>query len=104
MLRENMTETEKILWNKLNKNQLGIRIKSQHPIDIFIVDFYCHAYKLVIEIDGEIHKIQRDYDEGRTADLEKLGLKVIRFKNEDILNNIEKVVETIKANLTTPNP
>jgi very-short-patch-repair endonuclease len=51
-LRNNMTEAEKTIWERLNKSQLGVRFKAQHPIDIFIADFYCHRCKLVIEVDG----------------------------------------------------
>ena len=57
-LRKNMTVTEQLLWRRLNKKQLGVRFKRQHPIDIFIADFYCHQYKLVVEVDGEYHKEQ----------------------------------------------
>lgn len=99
ILRKNMTAAERILWGQLNKNQLGVRFKAQQPIDIFIADFYCHKFKLVIEIDGEIHETQKEYDEGRTAVLEKLGLTVIRFLNYDIQNNLNEVVETIKKYL-----
>ncbi len=95
-LRQNMTQAEKLLWNRLNKNQLGYRFKAQHPIDIFIVDFYCHKFGLVVEVDGEIHFSQQEYDAGRTADLEKYGLKVIRFTNNEITHDIEKVVSKIK--------
>lgn len=98
-LRENMTETEQLLWQRLNKNQLGVRFKPQHPIDIFIADFYCHKYKLVIELDGKIHNKQKDYDEGRTAELERFGIKVIRFTNEMVLNHIDEVIEEIQRNL-----
>ena len=54
-LREKMTGAEIQLWSRLNKSQLGVRFKRQHPIDIFIADFYCHKYKLVVEVDGEYH-------------------------------------------------
>ena len=100
LLRNEMTEAEKSLWKRLSKSQLGVRFKAQHPIDIFIADFYCHKYKLIVEVDGEIHKTQREYDEGRTAVLERMGLKVIRFTNEEVLNNIDNVIECIKNYLT----
>ncbi|MFZ4583027.1 MAG: endonuclease domain-containing protein [Paludibacter sp.] len=87
---------EKKLWSHLNKNQLGVRFKAQQPIDIFIVDFYCHKFKLVIEVDGDIHLSQKEYDDGRTAELEKWDLRVIRFKNEEVINDIEGVVRKIK--------
>lgn len=81
-LRKSMTQAEEVLWRRLNKNQLGVRFKAQHPIDIFIVDFYCHKHRLVVEVDGEIHLSQKEYDEGRTAELERFDLKIIRFTNE----------------------
>jgi len=98
-LRKDMTAAENILWERLNKSQLGVRFKAQHPIDIFIVDFYCHKYKLVVEVDGEIHLSQKEYDEGRTAELERFGITVIRFSNEEVLNDIDKVVERIREHL-----
>jgi very-short-patch-repair endonuclease len=99
-LRDNMTEAELKLWEILNKKQIkGYRFKAQHPIDIFIVDFYCHPLKLVIEVDGGIHltKDQKEYDLGRTEELKQFGLEVIRFTNDQVLNSIDKVkVEIIK--------
>ncbi len=113
-LRENMTEAEKKLWNTLQKNRVcGYRFKPQHPIDIFIADFYCHKLKLVIEVDGGIHKSveQKNYDIGREAEIENLGVKVIRFTNEEVMEDtrevIGKIIETCllrKKELSTPNP
>lgn len=103
-LRKNMTPSEKILWDALRKKQLkGFRFRRQHPIDQFIIDFYCHQVRLVIEIDGEVHDLedQKEYDEGRTAELEDLGLTVIRFKNEEVLNDVKQVVRKIKGILDT---
>ena len=102
VLRKDMTVAEKKLWERLNKSQLGVRFKAQHPIDIFIADFYCHKFKLVVEIDGGIHETQKEYDEGRTAELESWGLTIIRFSNEEVMNDIEKVVERIKNHLNLP--
>jgi very-short-patch-repair endonuclease len=98
-LRKDMTHAEKVLWERLNKSQLGVRFKAQHPIDIFVADFYCHKYKLVIEVDGEIHLSQIEYDENRTAELERLDLTIVRFTNDEVLNNIEQVIEKIKGYL-----
>lgn len=99
-LRENMTETEKILWNELKLNKIdGFRFKAQHPIDIYIVDFYCHKAKLVVEIDGEIHKFKKNEDKARTEELESFDLKVVRFSNDDIRNNINYVIEKIRKEL-----
>ncbi len=98
-LRNNMTEAEKMLWERLRKKQLGVRFKAQHPIERFIVDFYCHQSKLVVELDGEIHKFQKEYDLGREAELVKYEIKVIRFTNDEVIQNIDKVIDKIKMNL-----
>ena len=98
-MRENMTDAEEAVWKLLkSKNMLGLRFKPQHPIDIFIADFYCHQLKLVIEIDGGIHKSkeQKEYDIGRTAELEQWGIKVIRFSNEEVENNIHQIKNEIE--------
>lgn len=97
-LRDNMTIAESIIHKKLKNNQiLGLRFKPQHPIGQFIVDFYCHPLKLVIEIDGEIHeKAQsREYDENRTIELEKFGLEVIRISNQEVMENLDSVINKI---------
>ena len=89
VLRKNMTDAEKVLWERLkNKQVLNLRFRRQHPIDIFIADFYCHTVRLVIELDGKIHKTQKEYDEGRTAEMEQFDIQVIRFRNEEIENDI----------------
>ncbi|WP_010663472.1 endonuclease domain-containing protein [Marinilabilia salmonicolor] len=98
-LRKNMTPAELKLWKYIKNNQiLGLRFRRQHPIDIFIADFYCHQIKLVIELDGEVHNNNEnhEYDVNRTAELERLGITVIRFNNHEIMDNIEKVVEQLK--------
>nr|MCU4177914.1 endonuclease domain-containing protein [Marinilabiliaceae bacterium N1Y90] len=77
LLRKDITLPEKLLWNKLRDRQLaGLKFRRQHPIDLFIADFYCHEKRLVVEVDGEIHEYQKEYDEGRTAELERLGITV----------------------------
>ena len=105
ILRENMTDAEKMLWQRLNKSQLGVRFKAQHPIGIFIADFYCHQYKLVVEIDGEIHDYQKEYDYGREMEMEKFGIKTIRFSNQEVFSDIETVIAKIKNEIySTPPP
>jgi very-short-patch-repair endonuclease len=97
-----MTESEKLLWERLNKKRIkGYRFKAQHPISKFIVDFYCHKAQLVIEIDGGIHnEIEiKERDKGRTFELEELGLKIIRLKNEEIINNITDVIKKITEHI-----
>lgn len=96
-----MTEAEKCLWNYLRGNSLGVRFRKQQVIDDYIVDFACLSKQLVIELDGGYHfeKEQMEFDRIRTEQLEYLGFKVIRFTNEEVFCNIEKVLETIKLSL-----
>ena len=97
LLRKDMTKYERLLWGRLQGKQIcNVRFRRQHPIDIFIADFYCHAAKLVVEIDGEIHDHKNEYDDGSTAEMEKFGIKVIRFSNDEVVINIEKVINKIK--------
>jgi len=100
-LRNNLTPSEFKLWGYLRKNINGFKFRRQHPIDKFIADFYCHKAKLVIEIDGEIHNSseQKEYDLGRTADIEYFGIKVIRFTNKEVQGNIEEVICKIVEHL-----
>jgi len=102
-LRQNMTETEIILWAKIKQNKLnGYRFKAQHPIKTFIADFYCHRAKLVIEIDGIIHNSEerKEYDINRSYEFEQLGLKILRFTNSDVLNNTNWVLTQIENYLS----
>jgi len=106
-LRNNMTEAEKVLWEELrNREMFKARWKPQHPIDIFIVDFYCHKYKLAIEVDGGIHLNQEilEHDEGRAYDIEKHGIKIIRFTNNEIFENIESVKARILHEIDSLSP
>ena len=110
-LRLNMTDAEKLLWEKLrNKLILGLRFRAQHPIDRFIADFYCHKVKLVIELDGGVHiaEEQKLYDNGRTAEMEEYGIKVIRFTNHEIFKDLANVIIEIEKicneRLTPPFP
>jgi len=96
-LRENMTQAELVLWEYLRQHPLGFKFRRQHPLMIYIVDFYCHRLKLVIEVDGSIHTLQevKDVDLERQRLLELEGLKIIRFTNEEILKTREVVIEQI---------
>ena len=94
--RKKSTKPEKILWEALrNRKLLNLKFRRQHVIDGYITDFCCLEIKLIIEVDGPIHLDQIKEDEARQKILEN-KYKVIRFKNEDIENNIEKAVEIIK--------
>ena len=95
-LRSKETPAELKLWECLKGKQIsGLRFRRQHPIETFIVDFYCHKAKLVIEIDGKIHLRNRESDKNRTTEIEKHGLKVIRFTNNDIMENSDMVLNEI---------
>lgn len=100
-LRNNVTQTEMILWGMLKVKFPKLKFRRQHPISIYVADLYCHTEKLIIEIDGTIHdsveaKIK---DAERQKDLEDLGLKVIRFTNKEILNSLDLVITRIENNL-----
>lgn len=95
-LRKNPTPAEDKLWQYLRRKQVhGTRFRRQHVFERFIVDFYCADAHLVIEVDGDIHRQQQEYDALRTQFLESLGLRVVRFSNEDVFGNIDGVVERI---------
>ena len=107
ILRRSMTKAEAVLWKKLKGRKLfPTKFRRQHPIIIFIVDFYCHEYRLVIEVDGDIHndEIVNEYDLGRTEVLNKFGLKVIRFTNDQILYSIDSVINEILQEITERTP
>jgi very-short-patch-repair endonuclease len=98
-LREKMTTPEEVLWQHLrNRKFHGLKFRRQHPIRIgYVVDFYCEKLKLAIEIDGEIHENaeNKDYDEHRSRILNEMGIKVLRFRNNSVLKNLDKVLTTI---------
>ena len=96
LLRNNMTYHEKLLWENLKGKKIcGVRFRSQHPIMFFIADFYCHEAKLVVEVDGDIHNDKTDYDDGRSAEMEKFGIIVLRFTNAEVETSLEKVTYKI---------
>lgn len=101
-LRKNQTKAEELLWELLRNRQLNnLKFKRQHPIHpSFILDFYCHEKKIAIEVDGIHHAetLQQNYDEERTGQLNFLGIKVLRFTNEEVLNQTEKVLQQILLN------
>lgn len=109
-MRKNPTESEKALWNILRKLRYkGYIFRRQHPVDIFIADFYCHKLKLIVEVDGDVHESDQaiEYDDGRSAELEKYGLNIIRFTNDQVLKETEKVsfqIQNFIARLTSPSP
>lgn len=95
-LRKIPTTAEQILWSSLRSRKLcGLKFKRQHPIGPCIADFYCAQHGLVVELDGSIHRQQVEYDAERTAYLTSCGLQVIRVQNEEVENDLERVLGKI---------
>lgn len=102
LMRRNPTDAEKTMWEILRRfRKSGYIFRRQHPIEFYIADFYCHKLRLVIEVDGEIHSKRevRTHDEGRTGELENLGIKVVRFTNNQILNDSKLVIERLNETI-----
>jgi MurNAc alpha-1-phosphate uridylyltransferase len=101
-LRKFTTHEEEIVWGYLKGNQLGVKFRRQHPVLFYIADFYCHTLKLVIEIDGSVHnkKDVKITDAIRQKKIEDLGIKVIRFTNQQVKNSPENILEKIIEKIT----
>ena len=100
-MRVNPTPAEAILWKYLKGKKLKSKFRQQHLINDFIVDFVCLSKKLIIEVDGNVHEYQLEKDEARTLELEqKSGFKVIRFKNEEVIGNVDAVLSKIDSELS----
>ena len=96
-LRGQLTPAETKLWDALRRRQLaGLKFRCQHPVGQFILDFYCPAKKLAVEVDGAIHDQQSEYDAARTAHLEQFGYRVIRFSNAEVMNDLQSVLDRIR--------
>jgi len=106
-LRRSMTPAEKELWKLLRDRSLGgYKFRRQHPVREFVVDFFCFEKELAIELDGDIHLEEEVHhrDTNRTVELERMGIKVIRFTNDEVLNNLDEVKTKILNTLTSPSP
>jgi len=99
-LRREMTPAEKILWQEVRAKKLGVRFRRQQVIQGFIVDFYCHKAALVVEVDGDIHDLQQDEDAEREKVLGEMGLRVVRFKNDEVVMSLSTVVGKIKEQVS----
>lgn len=97
-LRNRLTESEKLLWEHLKENKFGVKFRRQHPISVYIADFYCHEAKLIIELDGSVHNLKENIENDfkRQTALEDLGIKVIRFTNNELYKNLNQVLDEIK--------
>ena len=101
-MRKKPTEGEAILWQKLKAKKLDSKFRRQHPIDSYIVDFACLSKKLIIEVDGEIHLQQKEKDGERELQLnQKLGYRVLRFTNQEVLEDINEVINKIENTLNS---
>ena len=95
IMRQNPTAAEDSLWQRVRRRQIcGCQFRRQHVVGRFIVDFFCAEARLVIEVDGSVHNEpdQEEYDRQRQSFLEELGLRVLRFKNEDVLCRTDLVL------------
>ncbi|MEA2104999.1 MAG: endonuclease domain-containing protein [Candidatus Cloacimonadota bacterium] len=108
--RKKSTKAENIFWQAVrNRKIMGKKFNRQYPLEFiylnmkrhFIADFYCHSSKLIVEIDGGIHEKQKEYDRHRTEIINQLGIKIIRFNNEKVENELDAVLEELKEQLTT---
>jgi very-short-patch-repair endonuclease len=101
-MRREPTNAESKLWQRLRRNQLGVRFRSQVCIVRFIVDFYCPSRRLVVEVDGGAHDARSDADAERDRILEALRFRVLRVRNEDVLEDLEAIVQIIVNALVRP--
>ena len=91
-----LTQSEQLLWSKLSDKQLhGFRFRCQHAVYRYILDFYCHRAMLAVEIDGDIHKYSKEYDNYRDDFIASIGITTLRFSAEEVLKNIDCVIDQI---------
>jgi very-short-patch-repair endonuclease len=96
-LRKTATPAENKLWQILrNRNFLGLKFRRQQVLFGFIVDFYCHELRLVIEVDGSVHLLQKDYDQKRQHLIEKRNISFLRITNTDVFKNVPEVLARIE--------
>lgn len=111
-LRKKQTPAEEIIWQQVRNRRLGVKIVRQKPLIVdyfgkkkaFIADFYCSEAGLAIEIDGDIHSKQSDYDSLRSLLLNQIGVRLVRFTNDEVLKNIDNVLVRIKSKIASPRP
>ncbi|MEK7194091.1 MAG: DUF559 domain-containing protein [Patescibacteria group bacterium] len=95
-LRRRSTLQENKLWNELRNNKLGVKFKRQHSISGYILGFYCFRKRLIIEIDGESHSSNKEYDNVRDKYFSDLGYLTLRFKNKEVDDKISRILNRIK--------
>ena len=102
-LRKSLTDAERKLWHRLRGEQLGVKFRRQYPFENCILDFVCVERRLVIEVDGAQHADDQDYDQKRTERLRAAGFTVLRYWNNEVLNETDAVVQAIWGALN-PSP
>ncbi len=102
--RKKQTDSERLLWFHLRQRLQGYKFRRQYPVNNFILDFYCVQKKLAIELDGSQHLQNRSYDNFRSGKLAKLGIKILRFWDNEVHKNIRGVLEKILIELEKPHP
>lgn len=110
-LRQTATVPEQKLWDALKARQISnLKFRRQHPIDTYIVDFFCAKARLIVEVDGQSHDGRQAYDKQRQNRIESLGFYVLRITNDEVLYNLDGVLETIvklavgRCSTPSPNP
>ena len=101
-LRREGTDAERIVWRILRDRQLGAKFRRQHPVGPYVVDFFCDEHRLVIEVDGGQHR--PEVDRRRTEYLEANGMRVMRFWNNEVIENLEGVATVIRGFLDGDSP
>jgi very-short-patch-repair endonuclease len=101
-LRQHMTPEERIVWQELRGNRLGVHFRRQQPLAPYIVDFYCHQARLVVEIDGSPHRQQQGYDQVRDSYLARFGIRVLRVATHAVRNELPSVICAIRDALPHP--
>lgn len=104
-MRKNPTHAERVLWRELRGRRLnGLRFRRQHTFGPYIVDFYCPAARLVVEVDGPVHQGTKEYDASRDDALRSLGLRVVRFTNDQVVRDLGSVLDAITTAALSPSP
>jgi very-short-patch-repair endonuclease len=104
-MRREPTPAEDALWEALRGRRLdALRFRRQHPVGRFVLDFYCPIHKLVVEVDGDVHDTQQERDAERTAVIEAHGYRVVRFRNEEVMQNLPRVLARIRAETSSASP
>ncbi|MBA2243936.1 MAG: endonuclease domain-containing protein [Gemmatimonadetes bacterium] len=104
-LRRSATTAEAVMWEALRAGRLdGLKFRRQHTVGRFVLDFYCPEFKLVVEVDGDIHEQQPECDAARSAELIAYGCRILRFRNEEVLNALPAVLDRIRTAALNQSP